>query len=749
MMSAPDLRKDPRRLSATGQEDSGAARRFLGRGVGKFLRGNLRKPGPTRLIRLVGAALLAALALLTWVGAPWAERQQAAWFDLHQTLRPREAVATPVLVVEIDQASLRELGQWPWPRTHLASIIEIVGGAGAAVIGIDILMSEADGLSPEQLATQGHITDPEVLAILRRLPTHDARLAKAVAAAPVVLAMADTSEANRTTQRLSRVAMYPADPAEAVGVQDLALPHYAGALTNIAEVDAAAHGWGLISVTSTRGIVRRIPLVSEVNQGLVPTLALEMLRVYQHASQVRLEVAGRAVRGVGVGKLLIPTERDAGVWPYFAPRDPNRFVSAVKLLKDRVDLLQFNGKLVLIGITGAGLDENHDTPIGERISAIEVHAQLLDNLVGGSLLRRPNWASAAEATLLVVLGALLLWATPRWHPLHAGLLALACAAVALALGVAAFVGQRLLIDAITPTLHLMLLFLVLRGLTLADLLRQRRTLQRQVQGQREHNARMAGELQAARQVQAATLPQPDLLAADSRIALHARLAPAREVGGDLYDFFMLDRRRLFVLVGDVAGKGLSASIFMAVSKALYKSATLRLSQACNADAGGAPDIGAIMRTANQEVSRDNAQMLFVTVFAAILDLDSGLLEYCNAGHDNPYRLHASHAQPLRIADGDGPPLCAMPAYPYQGARCQLLPGEVLCLMTDGVAEAQSPDGKLFGHERVDQALRLAQQQGSSAYVLVEDLSALATAFAAGLEPADDMLVLALRWSGPP
>ena len=127
MVSTPGLRQEPRRLPPTGLEDSGAARRFLGRSVRKFLRGNLRPPGPTRLIRLVGAALLAALALLTWVGAPWAERQQAAWFDLHQTLRPREAVATPVLVVEIDQASLRELangrGHAPiWPASSRSSV---------------------------------------------------------------------------------------------------------------------------------------------------------------------------------------------------------------------------------------------------------------------------------------------------------------------------------------------------------------------------------------------------------------------------------------------------------------------------------------------------------------------------------------------------------------------------------------------------------------------------------------------------
>ena len=192
-------------------------------------------------------------------------------------------------------------------------------------------------------------------------------------------------------------------------------------------------------------------------------------------------------------------------------------------------------------------------------------------------------------------------------------------------------------------------------------------------------------------------------------------------------------------MGDVAGKGLSASIFMAVSKALYKSAMLRAPEA---------DIGAIMGVANGEVSRDNPGSLFVTAFAAILDLDSGVLSYCNAGHDNPYRLHPGHGALRCIDDGDGPPLCAMPDYDYRGARLQLLPGEMLCLMTDGVSEAQTPDGQLYGNPRVQQRLLELQQRGVGARALVEALQADVHAFAAGAEPADDLTILALRWNGP-
>jgi len=344
-----------------------------------------------------------------------------------------------------------------------------------------------------------------------------------------------------------------------------------------------------------------------------------------------------------------------------------------------------------------------------------------------------------EAAVLLLLGSVLVWVTPLWRPFAAAGLMLGCVALPMAAAFGVFRSNRLLLDAATPGLSLVLLFGVLLVLTLADSTRQRRTLERQVQDEREDNARIAGELQAAQQIQTSMLPRPDLLQADHRIDLYATLTPAREVGGDLYDYFMLDEHRLFLLVGDVAGKGLSASIFMAVSKALYKSVTLRTPDA---------DLGRIMTEANAEVSRDNSQRLFVTAFAAVLDLRSGHLSYCNAGHDNPYRLHPTLAEPGRIEDGDGPPLCAMRDFAYRGASCQLVPGEMLCLLTDGVSEAQNAAGELYSPARVRQALLVLKDGAGSARAAVDALVSDVAAFVGGAEPADDLTILALRWHGP-
>jgi adenylate cyclase len=217
------------------------------------------------------------------------------------------------------------------------------------------------------------------------------------------------------------------------------------------------------------------------------------------------------------------------------------------------------------------------------------------------------------------------------------------------------------------------------------------------------------------------------------------MTPAGETGGDLYDFFMLDGHRLFFMVGDVSGKGLSASVFMAVSKALCKSATLRAPNAA---------IGTLMCAANDEISRDNPAMLFVAAFAGVLDLDSGDLDYGNAGHENPYVVAPAPGPLEPLADGDGPPLCAVPGFDYRGAARRLRPGELLCIVTDGVVDARNPAGERFGRARLEAGLLRWQSGPGTAQAFVDTLLADVRTFAAGAEPADDVTVLALRWLGP-
>jgi serine phosphatase RsbU (regulator of sigma subunit) len=273
-------------------------------------------------------------------------------------------------------------------------------------------------------------------------------------------------------------------------------------------------------------------------------------------------------------------------------------------------------------------------------------------------------------------------------------------------------------------------------LTVADA--QRRALRQLVAAQREEAARIGGELEAARRIQMGILPRAaDAVGADRRLSAYAFLEPALVVGGDLYDVLRLDEDRLFVLIGDVSGKGLASSLFMAVSKTLCKSAALRRRG----------ELAAMLREVNAEISRDNQEGLFVAVFAAIIDARTGALDYCSAGHEDPYLLVPGGCPPARLpADGGGPPLCVVEDFAYTAGHHRLQPGEALCVVTDGITEARDGSGQLYGRARLERLLA-SLGSGSSVDEVGEAIRADVARFSGSTPPSDDRAIVVLRWHG--
>jgi serine phosphatase RsbU (regulator of sigma subunit) len=442
------------------------------------------------------------------------------------------------------------------------------------------------------------------------------------------------------------------------------------------------------------------------------------------------------MESIGFGDVVIPTDHDGHVWVRFTPHDPDRYISASDVIAGTANRAEIAGKLVLFGVTGIGLLDQLATPLGERMPGIEIHAQLLENIFDDSLLGRPRWTRWTETALIVVLGSLLVLAVPALSPVRSSLILITATGGLFALGMILFRYAGVLFDAAAPIVVLNVLFGGLLRATLAESGRQQERLKRELAAQREAAARMAGELEAARRVQIGMLPVPSLsFRGERRFELDARMEPAKEVGGDLYDFFMLDGSRLFMMVGDVSGKGLPASIFMALSKALYKSTVLRR----------LPDLGRTMAEANIEISRENPEMLFVTALACVLDVDTGDLVYCNAGHERPHIVVAD-GKMVKCLEGGGPPLCTLENFPYEAGRQRLAPGESLVMLSDGVPEAMNPTGELFGRARLAELL-VKMPWTFSAGERVNAVREEVRKFAAGAEMADDVTILVVRWHG--
>jgi CHASE2 domain-containing sensor protein/serine phosphatase RsbU (regulator of sigma subunit) len=678
--------------------------------------------------------LLLLLAALAVPEVPGLRLLRLAGFDAYQALAPRVPRSAPVVIVTIDEESLRRYGQWPWPRTWLARLVARLAEARPAAIGLDVLMPEPDRLSPGRLAGILEGLDPVVTRKLAGMPSNDAVLAEALRGRPVVLAVAgvDVPEAVSLAERgVSPVRAFGGDPARFV-------PRFEGGLHSIAPIEAAAAGRALVSVDPERGVLRRMPMLAAVGPTLMPGLALEMLRVAAGAPAISVKVGRGGLEAVGVAGFAIPTEPDGRVWLHYSRSDARRLVPASDVLDGMVPAERFQGRLVLVGATALGLSDTQSTPVTDRMPGIEVHAQLLECILDGALLTRPPLARAIELAMLAAGGVLLLLAVPRLRPRVSAPLLLGLILLALAGGFLAYRARGLLVDGATPGLGLAVLYTALLAVTLTETESRRRALRRQVERQREAAARLAGELEAARRIQMGTLPRPSIVfPGEQRFDLYARLDPAREVGGDLYDFFFLDPDHLFFLIGDVSGKGLPGSLFMAISKALYKSTALRRHG----------QVAAMMREADAEISRDNTEGLFVTALAGILDARTGALEYCSAGHEPPFLLPRAGRPLMRLTEGGGPPLCAADGFPYDAATRQLEPGDTLCLITDGITEAAAPDGTLYGRPRLE-ALLGGLAPAASAGEIGEAIRRDVAAFTGDAEASDDMAILVLRYTGP-
>lgn len=239
------------------------------------------------------------------------------------------------------------------------------------------------------------------------------------------------------------------------------------------------------------------------------------------------------------------------------------------------------------------------------------------------------------------------------------------------------------------------------------------------------------ELDVARRIQEAALPEsiPDRPEFD----ISAAMTPARDVGGDLYDYFLVDESRLGFVIGDVSGKGLSAAMMMSVSRSLLKALALKGAEPKNC-----------LADLNRLLYPDTLPEMFVTVFYGVLELASGRVSYCNAGHNPPFVI--TNDRDVRLLDRtESIAVCLLPDFEYKQKEVVLEPGDAILLYTDGVTEAMSPAGTEFTEERLQKLLRESSSKTSAELIKVVLRSV--TAHADGARQSDDITTLALKYTG--
>jgi adenylate cyclase len=366
-----------------------------------------RRFGLTRAICLL---LLLALVPLRILDPAPLEEIRLRTFDFYQTLRPRQTTARPVTIVDIDESSLKEIGQWPWPRTIVADLVTRLTQLGAVAIGFDIIFAEPDRMSPGIAATSFRDLDEEVRNKLRSLPSNDEVLAEAIRHSRVVAGQVGSAMPVARTQAESALqtgfAVRGPDPSRF-------LVTFAGLLHNVPAIEQAAAGRGVFSIQPERdGIIRRVPMIMEAQGAMVPALSMELLRLVTDSGAILVRTDEAGVQSVAVPGLELPTDQNGRLWVHFDRHDPSRYVSATDVLQGRTLRDNVEGKLVLIGTSAAGLLDVKTTPVAAAMPGVEVHAQILESALTNSLLTYPNYAIGAELLIAMLVGLAIIIVAP-------------------------------------------------------------------------------------------------------------------------------------------------------------------------------------------------------------------------------------------------------------------------------------------------------------------------------------------------
>jgi phosphoserine phosphatase RsbU/P len=248
------------------------------------------------------------------------------------------------------------------------------------------------------------------------------------------------------------------------------------------------------------------------------------------------------------------------------------------------------------------------------------------------------------------------------------------------------------------------------------------------------NERLSEALKLASEIQMRMLPSGTVeLSDDALFDLHARIRPARMVGGDLYDF-VIEHDRLYFCIGDVSGKGIGAALVMALTKTLFR-----------ANVPYYADAAALTEAVNVRLCEETGPTMFVTAFCGFLDLRDGTLRFCNAGHDRPFLLRADGTLEV-LQTKPGIALGVLPQFHYPLQDVTLKPGDAIFLYTDGVTEATTASDELFSFERLREIL--ASTHHAPAEAVVETVSAAVDRFVQQAPQADDITMMCVRYKGP-
>ena len=595
-------------------------------------------------------------------------------FDLYQKVFPLQKQDSEVIIIDIDEESLGKFGQFPWSRSVFAKIIDQVKVTEPKAIGFDVFFTEKDKQSPEEVIKSYNLIPTDV-AKFQNIKGHDEVFREALEKSKSVIAVLGSNVSSHGTYDRSAKAKFLSkggDPKQFT----YSFPYSIGSLE---QLEKSAKGLGSISfLDQTDGIIRSLPLIVRFNEKLYPTMGLEMVRVGGNQKNLYVELNEVGITRISSRPHRISSDPNGIIWIRYKKSQKNQYISASSVFDGKFDNKLFKDKYVLIGASAQGLFDLVKTPLGVTIPGVEVHANVIENILDQSyLIRNPN-TYVFELLFSIIVACVTFFFSQRIKPKFSLSIFFGSFILVVVIGFGIFLFRSELIDISYPIFMLTVTFLT--GLYFRFVEENKIAL-----ANLQKEAKLLKERELAGEVQKSLFP--DISRFENFI--YATNVPARDVSGDYFDVVNVNKTEYFFTLADVSGKGIKAGMYMAKASSIFRTLS-NLSY----------PLEKVVFGVNNELVAAKFKGMFVTAVFGKFNIDTGDVTFVNAGHESIMVFDRN--KKFDFIKSELPPIGIVKYFTETMVKSKTinLKDKTFVVYTDGVTEGYLKNGEELGADGV-------------------------------------------------
>ena len=600
-------------------------------------------------------------------------------FDMYQKVFTKSKKNSDVIIIDIDEKSLGKFGQFPWSRSVFAKIIENVSATNPKAIGFDVFFSEKDKQSPDEIISAYNLIPTDV-AELQNIKGHDEIFREQLEKSKSVIAVLGSSVPSHSTYDRSPKARFLSKGGDPKNFT-YGYPYSIGSLEKL---EKSAKGLGSISfLDQTDGIIRSLPLILRFNEKIYPTLGLEMIRVGENQKNLYVELDEVGIKRISVRPHKIITDPNGIFWIRYKESQKQQYISASSVFEGKFDRTRFEDKFVLIGASAQGLFDLVKNPLGVTIPGVEVHANVIENILDQSyLIRNPN-IYIFELLFSIIVACITFFLSQKIKPKYSLSIFFTSLIAVVIIGFGFFIIRSELIDISYPIFMLTVTFLT--GLYFRFINESKLAIENL-----QKEAKLLKERELAGDVQKSLFP--DISKFENFI--YARNIPAKDVSGDYFDVINVGNDEYYFTLADVSGKGVKAGMYMAKASSTFRTLS-NLSF----------PLEKVVYLVNNEIVEAKFKGMFVTAVFGKINIKTKDVTFVNAGHESIMVIDRS--KNFEFIKSELPPIGIIKYFSESMVKSKTmnLNEKTFVVYTDGVTEGYLKNGQELGAEGVERIVK--------------------------------------------